>query len=85
MMNKVCRIALLPATNAGISAATTATAHAGLGMNRQRQQHGGPKFVDRRLFSPRKTNHPPQLPNCRRVETASNNASPITTHTKESS
>jgi hypothetical protein len=82
MMNKVCRIALL-ATNAGITTATTAIAHAGLG-NRQRQRHGGRNFVDGPLFSPRKTNRPPQLPNCRRVETASSNASRITTHTKES-
>jgi hypothetical protein len=81
MMNKVCRIALLPATNAGI---TAATANAGPEINRPKQRHGGPNFVDGRLFSPRKTNRPPQFPNCRRVENASTNASPITTHTKES-
>ena len=58
MMNKVCRVGLLPATNAGI---TAATANAGLEINRPKQLHGG-----------------------RRVETASSNASRITTHTKES-
>jgi hypothetical protein len=81
MMNKVCRIALL-ATNAGITTATTATAR------RPRQPAKATtrwtEFVDGPLFSPRKTNRPPQLPNCRRVETASSNASRITTHTKES-